>query len=84
MAPRRERHPAGVTDNLALVETLNCTKWVWGYEDELQGWALAVSVAYDTVKPTFTGTVLYFVMTQQVHGSSMLGEQKCQAESHAR
>lgn len=53
MAPRRERYPAGVTDNLALVETMKCTKWVWGYEDELQGWTLAVSVAYDTVKPTF-------------------------------
>lgn len=67
---------------MALVETLNCTKWVCGYEDELRGWRSAVTVAYDTVKPALTGTVLYPAMAQQVHGSSMLGEQKCQAESH--
>lgn len=47
------------------------------------GWRLAVSVAYDTVKPTLTGTVLYPAMAQQVLGSSVFGEQKCQAESHA-
>lgn len=83
MAPRRERHQAGVTENLALVETLNCPKWVWGYGNELQGWRLAVSVAYNTVKPTLTGTGLHPALAQQVHGSSMLKEQKCQAESHA-
>lgn len=58
------------------MESLNCTKRVWGYEDELRGWRLAVSVAYDTVKPTWTGTELHSVVAQQVHGSSMLGEQK--------
>lgn len=83
MAPGRERHQAGVTKDLALVETVNCTKWVWDYEDELRGWRLAVSVAYNTVKPTSTGTVLYPAVAQQVDGSSMLGEQKCQAESYA-
>lgn len=74
MAPRRERHQAAVTENLALVETRNRPKWVWGYGDELWGWRLAVSVAYDTVKPTLTGTGLYPALAQHVHGSSMLGE----------
>lgn len=53
------------------------------FHSELGGWRLAVSVAYGTVKPTLSGTVLYPALAQQVHSNSMLQDQKCQAESQA-
>ena len=93
MAPRRERHQVGVTEDLALVGTLNqyivqngfgvMEMFNTVFHSKLGGWRLAVSVAYGTVKTTLTGTVLYPALAQRVHGSSMLWDQKCQAESHA-